>query len=409
MLTKISKKVMTRAFKKTMYEFQETPQANFNQDMGIYVHVPFCYTKCSFCPFYKEFFDEELKELYVDALIKEIQRTAIKGNSKWIYFGGGTPNTLTIQDFERITATLKDKVTITNMGIELLPSLVTKEYLEGLQSLGFSKISVGIEAFNEETIKKTGRRGSTFTHISEMISHAQTLGLHVAVDLMIGLPEQTTQTFSEDIKKIIQIKPNQITIYPYMIIRNVKAIPSLTTKEQFIHIENAAIALEKAGYNRKSVWIFILPETTEKDIYDSSKDELVNDYCGFGPASFSTYDDWKVVKPELLVWLRDIENGVSNSFVARKTKNTDDWRNFANKIYDLKTDSTYQFPFYIRMYDFILKLARYYSNGHLSDKGRYFSHEITKAVVEALPFPIQNPKCITNFEEYQNYKAEKKP
>ena len=380
----------------------------FKEGIGVYLHVPFCYTKCSFCPFYKELYSEKLKNSYVNSIVKEISKTTIEGQTKWIYFGGGTPNTLTINDFSKIVDALKEKVEIKNIGLELLPSLITRDYLEGLQSLGFTKISIGIETFTKETYKETGRKESTFTDISEKISFAQSLGLHVAVDLMIGLPKQTKETFEDDIRKIIAIKPNQITIYPYMIIRGVTAKPSCTTKEQYILIEQAAESLLAAGYQRKSVWIFTLPKTNEEDIYDSSKDELVNNYCGFGPASFSTYDTWKVVKPELAVWLNNIQNKEYFAFVAPKEKSTDDWRNFANKIYDLKLESSYQFPFYIRMFDNILRIFGYYKNGYLSDKGRYFSHEITKAVVESLPFPIQNPNCITNYQEYLDFKASHK-
>ena len=397
---------MTKSFKKTKYQFTQTPEAHFVNNLGVYIHVPFCYTKCSFCPFYKEIYSDELKEQYVEALIQEISSSNIQGVSKWIYFGGGTPNTLTIEDFSKIINSLKNKITINNMGVELLPSLVTDEYLIGLKEIGFSKISIGIETFSHEVIKETGRKGSGYQHIAKIISKAKDIGFHVAVDLLVGLPKQTPKTFHDDISKIIQIKPDQITIYPYMIIRGVKAIPSCSNKEQYIQIEKAAKALLNAGYERKSVWIFVLSGTEVNNVYDSSKDELVCDYCGFGPASFSTYDNWKVVKPELSIWLDNIRNGKSLSLVAPKTKGTDDWRNFANKIYDLKIKSDYKFPFYIRLFDFILRLNGFYRNGYLTDKGRYFSHEITKAVVESLPFPIQNPDCVINYDEYQKYKLE---
>ncbi len=373
---------------------------SFSKDVGIYIHVPFCYSKCSFCPFYKELYSAELKEQYLSALIKEISSAPLTGYSKWIYFGGGTPNTLTLEDFTRIISTLKSKVEITNMGIELLPSLVTEEYLDGLVSLGFTKISVGIETFSEKSHQKTGRKGADYSHIHRIITYAKSIGLHVAVDLMVGLPEQSPDVFTSDITKIIQIKPDQITIYPFMIIRGVKATPSCSTKEQFKSIENAATKLQETGYSRKSVWIFVLPTTNTNDVYDSSKDELVNDYYGFGPASFSTSRKWKVVKPELAVWLKNIHKDESFSFIAPKKKSTDDWRKFANRIYDLKLENSYRFPFYIRLFDFLLKVTGFYRNGYLSKKGRYFSHEITKAVVESLPFPIQNPDCVDNYEDY---------
>lgn len=405
MITQISKKMMTKSFKKTKYLFRKTPEMIFDDEIGVYVHVPFCYTKCTFCPFYKELFNESDKEKYVEAIIKEINLTSVAKKANWVYFGGGTPNTLTLDDLAKIVNSLQEKIEIKNMGIELLPSLVTNTYLDGLKEIGFTKISIGIETFSKETYKKTGRKSTTFNHIQKIITYAKSIGLFVAVDLMIGLPEQTKEVFESDIKQIIEIKPNQITIYPYMIIRGVQAKPSSTTKEQFVSIEEASKELLEAGYDRKSVWIFTLPNTSENDVYDSSKDELVNDYCGFGPASFSTCKYWKVVKPELDVWLDNLTKGKSLSFVAPKMKSTDDWRNFANRIYDLKLESSYKFPFYIRMFDFILRLTGFHKNGYLTNKGRYFSHEITKAVVESLPFPVQNEECVTNYDEYREYKS----
>ena len=202
-LTEFSKKMMTKSFKKTKYLFTETPPPHFGEKLGVYLHVPFCYTKCTFCPFYKEIYKEDLKDKYVDAIITEISNTPINGNSEWVYFGGGTPNTLTIPDLERIVTQLRDKIKISNMGIELLPALVTHEYLMGLRSIGFTKISIGIETFNEETILKTGRKGSTFEHISDIINFAQSNGVAVAVDMMIGLPSQNAETFEHDIQKLI--------------------------------------------------------------------------------------------------------------------------------------------------------------------------------------------------------------
>ena len=405
-LTEYSKKMMTRTFRKTTYHYGETPRPTFTDHFGVYIHVPFCYRKCTFCPFYKEMYDPILKDRYVVALITEIKRTTIEGKSNWVYFGGGTPNTLSIEELKQILDTLRDKIELSQVGIELLPALVTEEYLEGLHAIGFRKISIGIETFHEASITKTDRKGTTASHISNIITYAQSLGLHVAVDLMIGLPEQTEETFRDDIEKIVEMHPNQITIYPYMIIRNVKAVPSFSTKEQFVLIENAAKALVANGYERKSVWIFVLPQIKNQDVYDSAKDELVSDYCGFGPASFSTYGAYKAVKPELSVWLDCIEKGKDHSFVAPKTKSTDDWRRFANRIYDLKLDSSYKFPFYIRFFDTLLRLTGYHRDGHLTEKGRHFSHEITKAVVESLPFPIQDPSCVENYGEYVEMKKQ---
>lgn len=400
MIISMSKKMMQRSFEKTLYRFMKIPEPRFNENFGIYIHVPFCYSKCSFCPFYKEIFSERLKRQYLNAILREIEDTDMNGPAKWVYFGGGTPNTLTINEIDSIIERLKDKVQINSMGIELLPALLTDEYLKGLKRSGFTKISIGVESFSDKVISKTGRKIAKYEHTKEIIGSAKSIGLWVNVDMMVGLPNQDTNAFRYDIKKVSTILPDQITIYPFMVIRGLKATPGRTSKEQFELIEEAGKMLEKYGYGRKSVWTFALGD----DIYDSSRDELIEDYAGFGPSAFSTYGGWKVVNPELDAYIKNFGNGKRIGFVAPKTKTSDEWREFARMIYDLKCDDYNNLPSHIKFFIRILKLSGYIRHGTLTDKGRIFAHEITKTVVESLPFPVQNPDCVENYYEYISYK-----
>lgn len=91
-------------------------------------------------------------------------------------------------------------------------------------------------------------------------------------------------------------------------------------------------------------------------------------------------------------------------FVATKTKASNEWRKFARMIYDLKVDNTYNLPPYIKIFIWLLKLAGYIKHETLTGKGRIFAHEITKTVVESLPFPVQNPGCVENYDEYISYR-----
>ncbi len=401
MIISRSKNMMRRSFEKTLYRFMEIPKPVFNGDFGIYIHVPFCLSKCSFCPFYKEIFSKKLKEQYLDAILEEIDDTDMRGEAKWIYFGGGTPNTLAIKEICSIVERIRDKVQINSMGMELLPALLSDEYPKRLKAIGFSKISIGVESFSDEVVNKTGRKITTYDHVEGLIECAKSLGLWVNVDMMVGLPNQGADAFRYDIKKISTILPDQITIYPFMIIRGLKAVPSSPPKAQFELIEEADGVLERHGYSRKGVWTFALDD----DIYDSSRDELIEDYAGFGPSAFSTYGDWKVVNPELDVYVKNFENGKRIGFVAPKTKASDEWRKFARMIYDLKVDNTCNLPAYIRIFIWVLKLTGYIRDGILTGKGRIFAHQITKTVVESLPFPVQNPNCVENYNEYISYKS----
>lgn len=125
MIISVSKKMMQKSFEKTLYRFMEIPKPRFGTNFGIYIHVPFCFSKCSFCPFYKEIFSEELKRQYLGAILKEIESTDMEGEAKWVYFGGGTPNTLAMEEIHEIVERLRSKVQIGSMGMELLPALLT--------------------------------------------------------------------------------------------------------------------------------------------------------------------------------------------------------------------------------------------------------------------------------------------
>jgi len=400
MIISISKHRIRKSFEKTYYTFTEIPKPSFNGDFGIYIHVPFCFFKCSFCPFYKVIYSDKLKDKYLECIRKEIDETSLIGQAKWVYFGGGTPNTLTVDELYSILESLENKINLGSVGIELLPTPLTNEYLQRLKAVGFTKLSLGVESFSDKVLHKTGRRKAKNMNLKEIIQYGRSsLNFWVNVDMMVGLPNQNPDIFREDIKKTGEINPDQITIYPYLILRGLNTIGSLSPTKQFLLIEEAASILKDIGYDRKSVWTFALGD----DLYDSSRDELIEDYAGFGPAAFSTYSKWKVVNPEILAYFKNFTNGTKMGFVAPKSKISDEWRKFAHMLYDLKCHDSKDLPFYIKAYILLLKLTGYTKNGKLTEKGKMLAHEITKTVVESLPFPIQNPNCIRNYDEYLSY------
>ena len=200
MITSVSKQQIQKSFEKTKYRFTDIPKHIFRRNYGIYVHIPFCYSKCSFCPFYKEIYSEELKEKYMERIHQEIEETHLEGKVKWIYFGGGTPNTLSVEELNLIMKQFRKKVTFDSVGIELLPSILTKEYLKGIKDIGITKISVGIESFSDGVLRKTGRKLIQTVNQKDLIKYArETLNLWVNTDMMVGLPNQDRKTFNKDI------------------------------------------------------------------------------------------------------------------------------------------------------------------------------------------------------------------
>ncbi|NBD35437.1 MAG: radical SAM protein, partial [Chloroflexi bacterium] len=201
MIIERSKQMMKKSFEETVYHFAEAPPADLDGDFGVYVHVPFCLTMCSFCPFYKELYDEDLKAQYLDAMIAEIRGTRMAGRAKWIYFGGGTPNLLTLDELARVVGAICERVDVASIGIELLPARSTAEYLAGLRQIGFTKVSIGVESLSQEVMAPTGRKLSRREHIADLIAAAKALGLWINVDLMVGLPHQAPAAFRADVEQ----------------------------------------------------------------------------------------------------------------------------------------------------------------------------------------------------------------
>lgn len=396
MITEKSKEMMIKSFQKTVYRYEEIPDVVIKGSFGVYLHVPFCFSKCAFCPFYKEIYNEKKKEQYITAIIKEIEDRGLKGEATWLYIGGGTPNTLKIPELKKIINKIHENITVSTMGIELLPSIIDNKYLEGLHNIGFTKISIGVESLSAVTLSRSGRTVTKKEEIGKIIVKAQELDLWVNVDLMIGLPEQRPNSFFYDIEQISLLKPNQITIYPFMQIGELAVQPSLSDDDQFLLIEQANEIMIKHGYSRKGIWIFAKGE----EVYDSSRNELIEDYFGFGPAAFSTYGSWKVVNPELDIYLQNYEANKNKALVALKDKSSDDWRKFARMLYDLKGTIEGEVNRGIKLFVLILKMMGYIKNNTMSKKGIMFTHKITKTVVETLPYPLQNTHYVENYEEY---------
>ena len=388
---------MSKSFKKVKYTYDFYSLPQISGRFGIYINVPFCQQFCSFCPFYKELASDDKLSCYLELIIQEINMIPYLGTPEWIYYGGGTPNLLSIDQLSKIVNILKIKVNINNMGIELHPSHTNKEYLDGLIQLGFHKVSFGIETLNEAIIKSSHRLDQPYNLISELISYALSLNLFVNVDLMVGLKNQTRESFLEDVERLASLHTSQITIYPFMILRGIKPVYVPDNGIMFDWIEEAQKLLAKVGYARRGPWNF----TLSSELYDSSRDELIDDYIGFGPGAFSTYNGYKIVNPVFDLYAVNMQKGELKALVSPTNKKSYYWRQFARMIADLHPHTSKNLPWYINAFIKLLRYKGYISNDHLTPKGIMFAHHLTKTVVESLPFPLQNPGVITNYSEYQ--------
>lgn len=396
-ITKRSCRMMAKSFAKIRYAYSERPEMKVSPDYGIYINVPFCKSFCSFCPFYKEAYNKEHVSAYLEAICHEIGQSKLPSQPRWVYMGGGTPNVLSAHQLGRIVAALRQKATITEMGIELHPGWLDNAYLDELKQLGFTKLSLGVESLSAESNRATGRTNPEQTKLQELIGGILSRGFFLNIDTMAGLKGQSSGSFMEDIRYLAGLAPTQITTYPYMQVGREGQAGHKHEAGEYGLLKQAADILIQSGYRQSSPWNF----TRHDEEYDSSKEELVSDYVGFGPGSFSTYNGHKSVSPPLGLYLLNMDEGKAMGLVSPKSSASDRWRLFAKMIADLRLHTSPAFGVGINTYARILMLAGFSRKGRLNPKGRAFAHHLTKTVVESLPFPLQRPGKISNYDEYE--------
>ncbi len=400
MLSRIANQRLAKSFSKIRFTFTDIEWKEISADhVGIYIHVPFCEQLCSFCPFHKVVYRPELKSLYLQAIEKEIHRRGVSGQVEWVYIGGGTPNLLAPHEIGQILGALRKHVDLTNIGMEGNPLQFTPEYLQQIRELGVEKLSTGVESLKPDTLKLVNRAKADETHIQSVVDFARDLGFTVNVDLMIGLPKQSSEDFLYDVDRVGTINPQQITIYPFMDIPGVRVTPEMNSRSMFNHIEQAGEILERYRYFRENVWVF----SKTKHIYDSARDELVIDYLGFGAAAFSKVGGLQMVNPPFALYLDMLQNDKALAFQTTVDETSEDWRKFAHQLYNLRLDPKiiHELPKSIKFVLSLLKLTGNVKGTQVTPKGRFFVHDLTKTVVESLPFPVNNPSAIMNYEEYE--------
>lgn len=178
---------------------------------NVYIHIPFCRGKCNYCSFVS--FDKlELKDAYLNALKKQIQ-TEYKGEKlATLYFGGGTPSLLAVDEFKNLIALFdfQDKAEIT---VEANPDDVSLNYLKNLKQLGINRISFGAQTFDENILRIIGRRHNSL-QITTAVNFAKQAGFrNISLDLIYGLPHQNLNDFEKDLNFAINLDIQHISLY----------------------------------------------------------------------------------------------------------------------------------------------------------------------------------------------------
>jgi len=220
-------------------------------------------------------------------------------------------------------------------------------------------------------------------------------GLWLNLNFMIGLPGQDRKSFLEDIMVAAKLDSDQVTISPFMQFGIIDREPSIPVKDQYQIIEEASQILQKSGYKRHGLWTF----SKDNDVYNFPLIEPAHNFIGFGPTASSSYGQWKVVNPEIKAYLDDWKAGKSQGFVVEKTEESENWRKFARKLYEMDFIDTSQFVKEPRKITNQLKKSGFVSkDGQLTEKGISYAHDISKIIIGNLPHPIRNPEKVENYQ-----------
>ena len=184
---------------------------------GLYVHIPFCSSRCSYCDFATGLYQRELAESYVHALITEIESSRFHAeHADTIYFGGGTPSLLTPSQLDRILATLHDHFAIdpaTEITLEINPGSVNEEKLRDFRSLGINRASFGAQTFDDRELAKLGRSHSVADTLKTFAELHRAGFDNVSFDLIAGLPGQTLEGWQRNIKQALDLRPEHLSFY----------------------------------------------------------------------------------------------------------------------------------------------------------------------------------------------------
>lgn len=190
--------------------------------ISLYVHIPFCHTLCYFCACNKVITRHiDKADIYLDFLEIEIKKRASQVKSRKVnqlHLGGGTPTYLHEHQMRRLMSLLTEHFELTDdceLGIEIDPRRIDLDYMNMLVELGFNRISIGIQDFNQQ-VQEAVNRVQDKEFIEQLIARARSLGINsINLDLIYGLPYQSVASFKETIEAVIELNPDRLSVFNY--------------------------------------------------------------------------------------------------------------------------------------------------------------------------------------------------
>lgn len=282
---------------------------------GIYIHIPFCRSKCLYCDFYS-LTDEAVKSEYIDRVVEEIysyKEKNVKADS--LFIGGGTPSVLTADEIQKLINACKEVFNLEGeITIEANPDSVNEDYLKKIFSLGINRISFGAQSGIDNELYALGRRHNS-KQIVDAVSFAKKSGFkNISLDVMLGIPYQTKESLIKTLDFITNLEPTHISAYLLKIEEGTKFyenhIENLCADEDEVaefYLETVSY-LENCGFKQYEISNFA------KQGFECShnlKYWNCEEYLSFGVAGHSFFDGKRFYhKKSIKNYLSDMDFGI---------------------------------------------------------------------------------------------------
>jgi len=269
----------------------------------LYVHIPFCHRICPYCSFHKHTPGGTDMTAFVDALLKEMEKQPMK--PKTIFFGGGTPTMLSETHLERLLRGLRDRVDVSEVvefTMEANPRNVTVSKARMMRHLGVSRVSLGVQAWDDETLKTLGRDHSPAEAEETWRALKEVSFPSLNLDLMFSIPGQNLVTWRETLQRSLSLNPEHISAYNLNYEEDTDFFRRLSAGEfredegrDAEFFELAMDMIEAEGFEHYEISNYAMPgfRSVHNEAY-----WLGEDYLGIGPGAFSTVAGkrWQNVK-----------------------------------------------------------------------------------------------------------------
>ena len=311
------------------------------RNLGLYIHIPFCRTKCLYCDFCSFVSrDEQQREAYVGALLREIEARGTKDYSvDTVYFGGGTPSLLSAEQIGRILGEIKESFNVSldaEITLECNPMTVSDgdKYFKELRALGVNRLSLGVQSAVDGELKLIGRRHS-FEDAKATFLAARGAGFeNISVDLMLGIPSQTFDSLRASANQVIKLAAEHISIYSLQL---EEGTPLYRMRERYSLADDDTAAdmyelvvkmMKDAGYRHYEISNFARGGGESKH---NSKYWRLDEYLGLGLAAHSDFGGKRLENT------RDMERYLGGEWLQAESDISNSEREFEFLMLGLRT------------------------------------------------------------------------